>query len=518
MMKKIAKYYIKKIFAEFYSLNIKLYFLIAVLSFCTAYNLEGINTCSIFEYVLLGMSEQYYFVFFFLIIYILTVSKFLKDSNAMFIVRSDKYSQYFAGKMLATILFTISTVAFHVVIISCCGILKHKWNNSFVSSLGVSGYLEEVHILYQKFFNSPLTALIAVCLYMSLGLCIMAGLFMLLSHFFSDKLVLLSEIIVFFLIVLALQRNIDICMPKLFLINYMFLQRILNYVNPVSFLWVGLLVLISFFFLARLKKRSILRTVKKIFLPIKIMGEMLSYKNIFIFIVALLVLTALSILDLNGGSNTYFKSCNQLFWGYGTGYFHVMDFLKLIIMNGLSVYILCVFLENKFSMRNIVMIRYQKRREWFKRLQLSMLLLIIIQLAIMCLFAFGLKFIESLFQKGQTIYLWNYLESNLYINGLIIGFLLRVFEIMFLQMSFLVFRSFWGNSTIIAFGTVMAMYFTAVFFRFQYFPFGLSSLCRFFDMSNREQAVHCIWVASIFISGYNIMYLYMVRNKKPFIQ
>lgn len=517
-MKNIAKYYTKKVFAEFYSPNIKLYLLIAVFSFCTSYNLGKISTCSIFEYALLGMSDQYYFVFFFLMIYMLTLLDFLKDSDAMFIVRSDKYFRYFAGKMLATILFTVSTVAFHVIIIICSGLLKHHWNNVFVDSLGVSGSLEELHILYQNFFDSPFMALLAVCFYMSLGLCIMVGLFMLISHFFSDKLTLLSEVVVFFLIVLALQRNIDFSMPNLFLINYLFLHRILNYVHPVSF-WVrGLLALISLFFLAKWKKKPVLRTIKKIFSPIKIFGEMLSYKNIFIFSVVLLVLTVLSILDLNAGSNTYFKSCNQLFWGYGTGYFHVMDFLKIIIMNGLPLYILCMFLENKFSMRSIVMIRYQKRTEWFKRLQLSMLLLIVSQLAIMCLFAFMVKLIESLFEAGGTIHFWNYLEDNLSMDRIAIGFLLRVFEIMFIQMLFWVMRSFLGNSTTVAFGAVMAMYFTVVIFRFRYLPFGLSSLCRFFDLSNRGQVFHCTWAASIFIGGYSIMYLYIIKNKKTVIK
>lgn len=516
-MKNIAKYYTKKIFAEFYGLNIKLYLLIAVFSFCTSYNLGKISTCSIFEYVLLGMSDQYYFVFFFLIIYMLALSDFLKDSNAMFIVRSDKYSRYFAGKMIAMILFTVSIVVIHVIIIICSGFWKHNWNNVFVDSLGVSGYFEELHMLYQNYFDSPFTALLAVCFYMSLGLCIMVGLFVLISHFFSDKLALLSEFIAFFLIVLALQRNIDFSMPKLFLINYLFIHRILNYVHPVYFWMRGFLVLISYFFLARWKKKPVLRTIKKICSLIKIFGEVLSYKNIFIFLVVLFVLTVLSILDLNAGSNTYFKSCNQLFWGYGTGYFHVMDFLKIIIMNGFPLYILCMFLENKCSMRSIVMIRYQKRTEWFKRLQLSMLLLTVFQLAIMCLFAIMLKLVESLFGAGGLIHFWSYLEGNLFMDGIVIGFLLRVFEIMFIQMLFWVMRSFLGNSTTVAFGVVMAMYLTVAIFRFQYLPFGLSSLCRFFDFNNRGQAFYCAWAVSIFIGGYSIMYLYIIKNKKSII-
>lgn len=517
-MKNIAKYYTKKVFSEFYSLNIKPYLFIAVFSFCTSYNLGKINACSIFEYALLGMSDQYYFVFFFLMMYMLTLSDFMKDSNVMFIVRSDKYFQYFSGKMLAMILFTVSAVIFHVIIIICSGLLKHRWNNVFVDSLGVTGTLEELHILYQNFFASPFMALLAVCFYMSLGLCIMTGLLMLISHFFSDKITLLSEVIVFFLTVLALQRNIDFSRPKLFLINYLFLHRILNYEHSFSFWMRGILALISLFFLAKWKKKPVVRNIKKIFSPIKIFGEMLSCKNIFIFLVVLFVLTILSMLDLNASSNIYFKSINQLFWGYGTGYFHVMDFLKIIIMNGLSLYILCMFLENKFSMRSIVMIRYQKRMEWFKRLQLSMLLLIVFQLASMCLFTFIIKLLELLFRAEGTIHFWNYLGDNLSMNGIAIAFFLRVFEIMFIQMLFWVLRSYLRNSTSVAFGIVIALYFTVVIFRFQYLPFGLSSLCRFFDLSNKGQALYCTWAVAIFIGGYSIMYLYIIKNKKSIIK
>ena len=55
-----------------------------------------------------------------------------------------------------------------------------------------------------------------------------------------------------------------------------------------------------------------------------------------------------------------------LFYGHGIGYFSLIDFLNLIVFNGVPIYILCDFLEREKNFKNIcVTIRLGKMNKWF---------------------------------------------------------------------------------------------------------------------------------------------------------
>ncbi len=514
-MMNITKYFTKKIFSEFYILNKKLFYVIAAFSFYTAYNLNALDTmrCSVFEYALLGMSDQYYFTFFFLIIYILIISSFIKDTNAMFISRSTRYYLYFISKMFALLIFTVSIVTFHAMIAICIGLFKHDWQNTFTSDVNLFGNFKELIILYQSQFSSPLVALITVCLYLSIGLCIITGILILISHYFSEKLVILSEICGYFLIILALQRNIDSTAPLVFIINYLFLHRAIYYGTPSLFYVSSIIILMILLVSANRQRKQVLKFIIRLISPIRIFGEMLSYKNIVVVVLILFVLTILNVLRINVSLKSSFEYTMMLFWGYGLGYFHVIDFLQMVIINGLPIYILAIYLENKASMRNIVMIRYKKIADWHLKLQASMFMLILFQLMIMCVFAFFVGLAHNLFKTGS-----NHINLELFNIGMplhvtAVGLILRTFEIMFIQILFLVIRSFVKNTTT-AFLFVMSLYLLVTTFKAKFIPFGLSSLCRMSEISDNGLVFNFILTAAILVGGYLIMYLYLVTNKK----
>jgi len=111
---------------------------------------------------------------------------------------------------------------------------------------------------------------------------------------------------------------------------------------------------------ANRQRKQVLKFIIRLISPIRIFGEMLSYKNIVVVVLILFVLTILNVLRISVSLKSSFEYTMMLFWGYGLGYFDVMDFLQMVIINGLPIYILAIYLENKASMRNIVMIRYKK--------------------------------------------------------------------------------------------------------------------------------------------------------------
>jgi hypothetical protein len=504
-----TKYFTKKLFKEFYGINIKLPLIIAVFSFYSAYSLsilEG-SGCSVFEYALLGMSDHYYMVFFFLIIYFVALAKTIKGSDALSIIRAGRYFSYYTGKLAAIALFTASLVFLHAAIIMAIGSARHGWGNDFTNALGSIVSVSEIIMQYRGSFQTPLAAFICMCIYLTMGLSACSGVLMLIAHRFSERAVILAAAGAYLLITVTLHFNIDKSAPFLFVNNYLFLHRAIYYGAPLGFAAVSALAVSVSTLLANRQRRQVARRLAGWVSPLRTFGEALSFRNIAVLLGVSLVLAILSAIKNMPEAASGIEHAIMVFWGYGLGYFNAIDFLQLIILNGMPIYILSAYFGNKMSMRGMVMIRYGHKRRWFASLQASMAKLIAFLLIATSIFCFLIGALYLAFgDSGGGGDMLAGVGSPL--GALLIGLSLRIFEIMFMQMFFLVVHSF-AKSVSVSFLTTMAMYLSVIVLNYRFVPFGLSSLCRALEIGSQGLLANALLAAAIFAVPYAAMYVYM---------
>lgn len=513
-MRGLTKYYLKKLFSDFFCMNFKFILTIAVFSFYTAYNLsilEGTN-CSVLEYALLAISDHYYTVFFLLLIYSIIIRNLNKEKNMSIVLRAGRHYSYYVSKLIAVAIFNVSLIFFHVMVAIIIASFKYCWNNQFSFAIDSIFLVSDVSMVFHNSFSSPLTALICVCLYLAMGLLLYAGGVILCSHFFSEKIVVLTEIVVYLLVITTLNRNIDALVPHFFLLNYMILHRAIGY-NIVSIsIFIFIIIIGILLIIANRQRHRILQLAfRKALLPLRSFGEILTYKNIAILVMVIFVLSVLNIIKYKSEVGSALGYVITNFIGYGLGYLNIVDFLQLIITNGLPVYILAMYFGDKMSMRNVVMIRFQRRSRWFSDIQFSMLFVVLFQMILICLFTFlvsSVGIFGTMLEYGD--------ELNIYLKNtwgfIIVGLVLRILEIMFLQMIFMVLFSRVKNVTI-AFLITMSLYLLVVIFDWKWIPFGLSSLYRLIEFDDSNLLINALIAAVIFVSGYVVMYVYLIKSK-----
>lgn len=472
--------------------------------FYTSYEfriLDGSN-CSVTEYALYAMSDYYYFIFFFLVIYGVILFGEIKDSSLLVLQRTTKYGCYYAGKMAAIFVFTSSIILLHMIIAILIGAAGHGWGNTFAVP---EGQLSEIGLIFQDAFRTPAGALAAVCCYRILGLSLYAGILFLLSHYIQDRKIVVVHTIVYLLTIVTLHKNADRKIPLIFFINYLFLHRAL--LHRIAFQTVicsvgGVAALLEASGLWRVHTRKWVQSLR---IPVRILGGIITGKRIALLMVMYFILAVTAIIkfrfkaDFGGG---YILSA---FMGCGLGHMNLIEFLHLLIFNGIPIYILSVYLGDNNSMRDNVMIRYSQKREWFMCVQYTMLLLILFQLGLQCVLTFLLGSADVFWgipgKFGSDAFPGNWPLSFLAAAG----FGLRVLELMFLQMLYFLLFFFLKNSTA-SFLLIMSLYLAVVFVHGKWLPFGLSSLCRVIGQEGDNIYLTVLISAVIFIFGYLLIY------------
>lgn len=510
----LSKHFINRIIDSFYSLNFKFILLIAVFSFYTSFNLQDLRAvnCSVFEYALFAMSDHYYMMFFFLILYYVIIYGLIKDNSLFIIMRSKRYLNYFVSKAVAIIIFTFSIVFFQAVMALILGIIGLRIENTFTDTIVNVNSFAEIFITFHNAFHSPLAALTSVCLYLSLGLSALSILLLLLSSFLSEKALVIIQIINYLSMMVTLQLNIDMICPPLFLINYLLLHRAIHYRLPLLLSFISVLIMSVMLIIANRQRRNYLKKIGRIFLPLKIFSEVFTYKKLAVLLLISVAAALINLIKFQGSANTALEYAATVFNGYGLGYLNIIDFLYLLILNGMPIYFLSIYLGDKNSMRSIVMVRLKNKNKWLLHIQVSMLVFIIAQLLLIVLLTILVSGASTLLAGAGIPGNQAFYDDTNSLGQIIIGAFLRFLEIMFLQMLFLVIYSLVKN-VLTAFMVSMSLYLSIIFSDFKFIPLGLSSISRIIELGPGGLLYNSLFPIVIFVSIYLVLYLYLIKSK-----
>lgn len=219
----------------------KIFFALLVFCFITGSNLQLASYYEIttWEFVLLGITDQYYLMFCAFPIYIWFNSSYFSQRSSLILVRYHRFYTYFISNLVPVIVFTV----IFAISPSICAMLIGA-----ISGLPLSGGFSEslaqdtangaIIQLFHLHFDSVPLAVICTALYFLLGLLFLAFILQYLLTVCSKKVSFAIVLVGYMLSVFAVQKGIDEVFPYPFVNNYFILPHALSR----NCIWICLIV------------------------------------------------------------------------------------------------------------------------------------------------------------------------------------------------------------------------------------------------------------------------------------
>lgn len=169
---------------------------------------------------------------------------------------------------------------------------------------------------------------------------------------------------------------------------------------------------------------------------------------------------------------------SNTFLGYGLGYFHFVSFIFLLLLNNIPLYFFCSFLSDSSIKNSHIFIRIKHPKNWFFSIQISYFIFVL------CYYM--LAFIETTIIASafsiNSINQISFLNEEINVMGsiwinIVFAFILRVLEIMFIELFFL-FLYVNIKKITTTFYIAICPYLLLLFNKLGKNPYGLSSLLR----------------------------------------
>lgn len=443
------------------------------------------NHLSFEQHMVSAVADHYYLTYFLIPLVLLSCFSFLEDDSGQAVLRFGSYYTYFRKKWFGTGFIASVMAAVQTGAILVSGIGLNFQNDWVLSRNTISAELFEK---LQPWFSSPLAAFIFFTIYQLLGIWFVFGLCVWINHFAGRKWSIRILVTLYVLSALWIKIPILQQVPVTGLNHLIILHH--NLTAPYRFAVTGItaaalwaLMDLSLRFAWRME---ILQCLKY---RTGIIGY---YKKTLITKRSLIIMCSVisGLMLYKGLGNAYLASGEEwiyaLFSGHGTGYFQVLPFLEMLIVNMMPLYLLAVFVEHTIRGQSLfVSIRTKGRKEILSGILTASLVFLALYVSLwfmggvigsiffgygfdmaagkMLLYATGLKYLDILLQ--YLVMLGAYLLTK----QITIGFLILVA----------------GN--MLCFLPVRFM---------NYLPFGLSSMARI-DVFGSEAGISVIVAAPV---------------------
>lgn len=507
------KLYWRKVSLEIFSL--KFLGILCIFNFIASSTLKEAKILEIncWEYMILLLTDHYYILYFFFITYIFFQLKIMFVKYDLILIRSTKFINVFVKYFLSNIIFILIYILAHSLIAFILGWLFLPRKNTFSSILFTNNKFSEIMDALQYNFASPLQALLAILGFMAIGLIFISLLLNYSSIILNKKITIYIILILYIGTILALKTQLDNTIPYLFLNNYFILHHALAKKLVLKILFI--IILVSFLLLYSLYnlKRIHLKKQKTTF-TFWYLREVLTIKKLIITILIVGSIIFLSAIFLKDFTLTDLLLYNA--WGYGTGYFQNIEFLQFFLLNSIPIYIIGIFCANESLKNSYLIIRMKNPKNWIYNSQKAYLIFFILYILIQLLFCiiFGLLLGKN---TNGYLYIQPFLEyyyfniKNIFFLLIIVS-TLRIFELMVIQIIFMILLSITKNPTI-SFIIYMSFYLLLFFNISIYYPIGISSFNRILISNDTLYYIKSILVLGIvYFTGYLYLIKYGARK------
>lgn len=423
------------------------------------------------QFILHMLSEHYYLTYFMIPVFLLFTYKILEDDMDYVLIRSRFYWKYFSVKALAFFLNMIGFVSIQIVVFMLLGIGLHFDNSFLVPGVHTFG-VEELFIEYAKHFNSPVLAIIAASTYIIVGLTVISILYLMLHHFFEKKAVSVVMISLYVLMTFGLKIPSINGIPFLFMNNYIILHH--NFTSNgkiVMSLISMLIILISTGILVKYfwqKSPKLNIKLSKRGITFYYARYLFTKRNVLIMLAVLLFISIWKVVNVS-----FFKEATakdfflSMFYGHGVNEFNIFNFIEMLIVNGLPLYLFAIFIETINNEQSLgLTIRIKHKRKWTRA---------IVQIAV----AFIALYIALMIGIGVVLCGMKGLPMDRSLVFLVQLSALKLLDILFQFFVFLM-LFIWKRNVTMAFLVVLGSNVMSILPMAWviYFPTGLSSVAR----------------------------------------
>ncbi len=340
--------------------------LVLLFAVCLLFSLSSRSgaALSFEQHLLSAATDHYYLTFFLLPLLLLSCFSLAEDDPSYVIFRFGSYHRYFFLKWISLCVLPAILVLIQLAAILLSGLGLSEGN---IWSLPVGSLDERLFQELSRVFSSPLTALAGVTGYLFLGIWLTAGLCMWLAHFAGHKWAVRMMIGLYVLSILWVKVPAIHALPVTGLNHLLIFHH--NLGSPTRWFVTGMTAALLFLFLIGTVRFQMKTKQRK---GLQRRGIQTYYQKALIQKQNLMILctVVLGVTLYKGLSNPYLTSGQEwvyhLFSGHGTGLFHILAFLEMLLVNTAPLYLIAVFVEASINDQSIfVSIRSNSRKEMF---------------------------------------------------------------------------------------------------------------------------------------------------------
>ncbi|MET3507262.1 hypothetical protein [Halalkalibacter oceani] len=442
---------------------------------------------SYWEYIIISLSDHYYLLYFMIISFLYLLFSLMNNDNEELIwIRSKTFLHYYLAQLLSVFVLAALFVMLHLLLAALLG-LGLRFHHQFTPA----ALQTDLFILgdISPYFQSPFLAMIAIVFYFISGLTFVGAVFLFLKQHVTVHFMMALFAFFYFLMLVSIRTEWDHLLPFLFLNNYFILHHGIEVFKGQygSFIVVELIVMVIMLLVTKKywdkKLRFSLSTIFK-------HGKtdfwnatlLFSPKNL--IVISVLVIVPLISFVINHEALTFSDLLVLQFFGHGSGYFYLIDFIQMIVYNGVPLYLLCYFLEKEAADRSsLVTIRLTYKKTWFHSLIRSACLFLFVYIVMTVLFVVLLALLLDLpftgYHHMSLLFTEMGVEEINLISLLMITVSSKLMELIF--SFFLILLAFSLTGTAVAgFVFIQLLYVLSLLAvpPLTYLPAGLSSLAR----------------------------------------
>lgn len=304
------------------------------------------------QHLLSAAADHYYLTYFWLPILLLSCFSVMEDDGGMVILRFRSYRAYFWRKWLSVGLIALALVAVQSAAIGLSGLGLPPANQWELPAGAVD---EELFVVFKPYFSAPLQAFSVCTLYQFCGSWIILGICMWLGHFGGRKWSIRLILALYLLSAVWIKLPFIQKLPLTGFDHLLILHHNLGSSRrlAITVLTIGILALLIMVTIQKTGQGGVSLPRRPVWgMTTYYSRELVTQQNLLLLGVVVLMVVlykGLASSQLESGQAWVYT----LFAGHGTGYFRVLPFLEMLIINGAPLYLLAVFVEQTVSGRSL---------------------------------------------------------------------------------------------------------------------------------------------------------------------
>ena len=317
-------------------------------------------------YVLHMLTDHYYLTYMMVPIYLLFLYQSLGGISEILLIRTAYFWRSFLARAVAALIHAAGFVCIQIFVFLAAG-MGLKSSNHFPAALSPDN---EVVYFLGSYFPVPSIAIVAVALFMSVGLFTVSLAMLAFRHFFNEKATLLV------LVSLYIIMTFGIKVPSLSWIPFFSIDHYIIFHH--NFLYKGMLLVTAastlviycaVFWLVKhcwhckpaFKLNWRLKGISSLYAR-----QIYTGRNIIVMLAIILILSLWKAINASAFEGADFTDYyRMLFYGHGQSGFYLLPFIDMLIMNCAPLYLLAIFLEEEKRDRNLaITIRLRTKTSW----------------------------------------------------------------------------------------------------------------------------------------------------------